>query len=135
MRRANTLTAVLAIAACGIAGQKMAYCIRPDNRRVAMDARRVQALRDNVAALRLGEAKAAALSRVGRPNREDRIGPKMGAWTCYQLAYYVRLLGEEPGNTDDQIVSLIFDRREEKLVAVLSTVNGIEQRGNMAKCR
>jgi hypothetical protein len=54
---------------------------------------------------------------------------------CRDLVYYVMLVGEEPGNVRDKEVRLVFDRSHDKLVQILSTVDGIASRGDLTACR
>jgi hypothetical protein len=100
-----------------------------------MDGDHLRKLRQHVSALRLGESLENVTTSIGRADREDRIGPKRGDWKCRELVYFVRIIGDEPGNVNDKLVRLRFDRRNATLVAIRSDVDGINSRGNLNACR
>jgi hypothetical protein len=100
-----------------------------------MDGEHLRKLRLHVSALRLGESMHNVTTSIGRPDREDRTGPKRGDWKCRELVYFVRIIGEEPGNVNDKLVRLIFDRHNARLTAIRSDVDGISSRGDVNACR
>lgn len=92
-------------------------------------------LRSEVANLAIGESRTEITARLGQPNREEFDGPKAKLdWKCRRLTYDVIVVGTLPGNMGDEAVSLAFDRRD-RLVQIISTVNGITSRGDSAACR
>jgi hypothetical protein len=103
---------------------------------VALGAERVAVLRDRVASLKLGDLRKDVTALVGPFDREELMGPKTGRdWKCRGLLYYVIMVDETPGNANDIKVELVFDRQADRLVAVISNVDGIASRGDMAICR
>lgn len=73
---------------------------------------------------------------VSEPDHEELIGPKKGNdWTCRNLVYYVAIVDKLPGNTNDKRVALVFDRMEDRLVAIMSNVDGVPSRGDLGSCR
>jgi hypothetical protein len=102
----------------------------------AIEPERLLVLRDRVTALKLGDPRTDAMASVGPFDREDLIGPKKGReWKCRGLVYYVTMIDELPGNAHDVRVELVFERQGDKLVAVISNVEGIASRGDMIACR
>jgi hypothetical protein len=100
-----------------------------------LESNRMQELHDRVNALRLGESRAQVAASVGPSDREELLGPKKGVdWTCRGLVYNVLIVGDLPGNGMDRRIELIFDRQD-KLIAILSNVDGIDRRGDMTRCR
>jgi hypothetical protein len=86
--------------------------------------------------LKLGETRSEVATYVGPPSREERFGPKRTPlnWKCRGLVYEVIRVEEEPGNTGDKRVELVFDRQD-KLIAIWSNVDGITERGDTMACR
>lgn len=101
-----------------------------------LDPAKFEGLRAQVNGLKLGDSRVAAAGSVGQPDREDLFGPKKGTdWTCRNVVYYVAIVDQLPGNTNDKQVTLVFDRKEDRLVAIMSNVEGIPSRGELRSCR
>ena len=91
---------------------------------------------DHAADLRLGQTRDEVRALVGPAYDEELLGPKKGRdWKCRLLVYYVTIINEKPGNLRDQRVSFVFERHQDRLVAVLSNVDGVRARGDVAACR
>jgi hypothetical protein len=106
------------------------------NSHIELGQDRVLVLRERATTLALGDSQTRLTTLLGPFDREELIGPKKGeAWKCRGLLYYVAMVEEEPGNANDVKVEFIFERKGDKLVAVLSNVEGIASRGDMAQCR
>jgi hypothetical protein len=102
----------------------------------SLDPGKLRTFCDRAADLRLGQTRDEVRDSVGPSDAEELIGPKKGSdWKCRLLVYYVTIINEVPGNVRDQRVSLVFDRHKDKLVAVLSNIDGVTPRGDMAACR
>ena len=102
----------------------------------ALEPDRVHVLRDRVTALKLGDPRSDVTASVGPFDREELIGPKKGRdWKCRGLLYSVITVDETPGNAKDIKVELVFERQGDKLVAVISNVDGIASREDMKACR
>ena len=102
----------------------------------SLDTGKLRTFRDRAADLRPGQTRAEIRDLVGPSDAEELIGPKKDReWKCRLLVYYVTIINEVPGNVRDQRVSLVFDRHHDSLVAVLSNVDGVMPRGDMAACR
>lgn len=97
---------------------------------------KVRALRERVIALKLGDLRKDVTASLGPADREELIGPKKGRdWKCRRLLYYIIMVDEAPGNTNDVKVELVFERQGDRLVAVISNADGIPNRGDMTTCR
>ena len=102
----------------------------------SLDPAKLRTFCDRAANLQLGQTRDEVRDSVGPSDAEELIGPKEGSdWKCRLLVYYVTIINEVPGNVRDQRVSLVFDRHHDSLVAVLSNVDGVMPRGDMAACR
>lgn len=96
---------------------------------------KLKQLREQTATLELGEDRTKAITTLGSPSRQQLDGPKKGVdWTCRRLIYDVTVIQGSPGNIRDRSVELAFDRQD-RLVQILSTVDGIPSRGDMSACR
>jgi len=89
-----------------------------------------------VNSLKVGDTRAQATALLGPADHEELLGPKEGLdWKCRGLVYYLLIVDQRSGNARDITVELVFDRKDDKLVAVLSNAEGIASRGDMAVCR
>lgn len=105
------------------------------NGHFVLHAEKLRRLRAQVNSLKLGDARATVAPSVGAPDHEELIGPKRGPRTCRSLVYYVALVEETPGNVNDKQVTLVFDRKEDRLVAIMSNLDGVPSRGDFTSCR
>jgi len=97
---------------------------------------RTQRIHDGVNSLKVGDTRAQATALLGPADHEELLGPKEGLdWKCRGLVYYLLIVDQRPGNARDVTVELVFDHKDDKLVAVLSNAEGIASRADMAVCR
>lgn len=72
---------------------------------------------------------------VGPPDQEELLAPKRDRdWKCRGLVYYSVIYDQSPGNIKDKRIEFVFDRAD-RLIAILSTVVGISNQGDMSACR
>jgi len=96
-----------------------------------LDETKLALLRTRVESLAIGAHRDEVLRTVGQPDREFLAGPKQAKeWTHRFLVYDVKTIGVLPGNVHDQLVEMVFDRRD-RLVEVRSNVEGIRSRGSL----
>jgi len=94
-----------------------------------------QILRAHVMGLELGEMRSSVTAIMGSPNREDLFAPKKALeWKCRILLYFAVKLDRAQYNAKDRQVELVFNRGD-ALVAIISNVDGIANRGDMSECR
>jgi hypothetical protein len=94
-----------------------------------------QTLREHIRTLTLGEKSASVTAHMGSFDREDLLAPKKALeWKCRALVYYVLKVDQSLSNVRDRQIRLVFNR-EDALVAVLSNVDGIANRGDYSVCR
>src|SRR5215472_10071962 len=104
-----------------IASPKSAQQPQQSEPHFSLDPDKLRTLCDRVAHLGLGQTRDEVRALVGPSDREDLLGPKKARdWSCRSLVYEVSTIDSTPGNVRDRRVALVFDRREDKLIAILS---------------
>jgi hypothetical protein len=137
----NVLAALLFVAACRHHDQHedmapvRAEQADPNRPFFVMSEEKARVLRSRINALALGETSAKTIALVGTPSEDYHIAPIKARgedWRYPYITYYFTTVGRTPGNTEDRKVDLIFDRQD-KLIAIRSNVDGITQRGIIAR--
>ena len=101
-----------------------------------LETAKLEKLRARITDLKLGDSRTTATASIGAPDHEELLAPKQEReWKCRNLVYYVSLIEELPGNVNDKKVELVFDRQTDRLVAILSNVEGVSNRGDLSQCR
>jgi hypothetical protein len=109
--------------------------VSSSTRRFQMSPEKLGSLREHVSSLKIGESRDRVTALLGEPSREELDGPKRSRdWKCRRLFYDVTMVGDLPGNAEDKAVALAFDKQD-GLLQILSTVDGIPSRGDEAACR